>query len=67
VPAKLKANATTEIKIRPPIQIGEHLDSLIKTGLYGNSRTEVVMFLVRDQIIHLRKEGQIKREVAKKA
>jgi hypothetical protein len=66
VPAKPNANETTEIKIRPPVQIGEYLDSLIKTGLYGNSRTEAVMLLVRDQIIHLRKEGRLKREGAKK-
>jgi hypothetical protein len=66
VPAKPKANATTEIKIRPPVQIGDHLDSLIKTGLFGNSRAEAVMFLVRDQIIQLRKDGQLKRDGAKK-
>ena len=61
MPRKLKANAKGEVKIRPPVQVIDHIDAMIKTGLYGNSRAEVVMYLVRDQIMQLQKEGQLQK------
>lgn len=66
MPAKPNANATKEIKIRPPEQIVAHIDAMIQTGLYGNSRAEVVMYLVRDQIMQLRKERLIDGDIRPK-
>lgn len=50
-----------EAKYRFSPQIANYLDQLVATGLYGKNRTEVVEMLVRDHILRLLKDGDLKR------
>ena len=48
-----------EIRYEVDEELGFYLDQL-KGTLYGKDRTKVLRMLVRDQIVHLKNEGQLK-------
>ncbi len=48
-----------QIKYEIDKEIGFYLDQLLG-GLYGKDRTKVLRTLVRDQIVLLKKEGQLR-------
>lgn len=55
------ANKTIPVKVQPNVQTVGYLEQLVKLGIYGNSKAEVIISLVNDQLKVLLKDRTIEK------